>query len=287
MSEIKKKRFKPSHVYSIIVTSLVLFMIGIVAMLFMQGKKLADHFKEQIEFTVIIKDNVNEKNILALQKKLEQEPWVKSSKYISKDEAAKIFTKENQEDFKDLLDYNPLFASINLKLNASYTSQDSINAIESRVMANKEAGEFYYERELVSVMNDNFKKIGWVVLSVIVLFIVIAITLIDSTIRLSMYSQRFLIRSMQLVGATRNFITWPFLKRSLVDGIVAGTVAILALLILLNFSLRQIPDLAAINDFTFSFILFLVVLIAGLSFSFISTHFAVKKYLKMKLDELY
>jgi cell division transport system permease protein len=160
------RKFKPSHFYSIIITALVMIMIGVVALLFMQGKKLADHFKEQIEFTVIIKDNVAEKDVLSLQKKLDSEPWVKSSQYISKDEAAKIFSNENQEDFKDLLDYNPLFASVNLKLNAAYTSQDSVIAIESRVMANSIVGEFYYEKQLVGLMNDNFKKIGWIVLGI-------------------------------------------------------------------------------------------------------------------------
>lgn len=281
------RKFKPNYTYSIISTSLVLFMIGLLALLFIHGSKLANQFKENIEFTVIIKDNISEKSILALQKKLEAEPWVKSAKYVSKEEAAKIFTHDNQEDFKDLLDYNPLFASINLKLNAGYTSKDSINAIEGRVMGFKEAGEFYYERQLVEMLNDNLRKVSWVIFGISALLLLLAIGLIDSTIRLSMYSSRFLIRSMQLVGATRNFVTWPFTKRSLQNGLIAGIIAIVGLVTILNFAISQLPELVALQDVTMLLMVFSGVLLLGLLFSYLSTHFAVNKYLRMKLDDLY
>ncbi|MBK9729743.1 MAG: cell division protein FtsX [Chitinophagaceae bacterium] len=290
MAESRKKtarRFKPNYIYSIISTALVLFMIGLLALLFIHGNKLANQFKENIEFTVIIKDNISEKSILALQKKLGLEPWVKSSKYVSKEDAAKIFTHENQEDFKDLLEYNPLFASINLKLNAGYTSKDSINIIEQRIMAHNEVGEFYYERQLVEMLNDNLRKISWVIMIISLLLVLLAIGLIDSTIRLSMYSSRFLIRSMQLVGATRNFVIWPFTKRSLQNGLVSSLIAIIALLTILNFAISQVPELLALQDVTMLLLVFSGLLIIGLLFSYLSTHFAVNKYLRMKLDELY
>ncbi len=290
MTESRKKmsrRFKPNYIYSIISTSLVLFMIGLLALLFIHGNKLANQFKENIEFTVIIKDNVSEKSILALQKQLSAEPWVKSSKYVSKEDAAKIFTRENQEDFKDLLDYNPLFASVNLKLNAGYTSKDSINAIEQRVLMHNEVGEFYYERQLVEMLNDNLRKISWVIAAISLLLVLLAIGLIDSTIRLSMYSSRFLIRSMQLVGATRNFVIWPFTKRSLQNGLIASAVAILALMTLLNFAISQVPELLALQDASMLLLVFTGILVLGLLFSYLSTHLAVNKYLRMKLDELY
>lgn len=284
---ITAKRFKPNYIYSIISTALVLFMIGLLALLFIHGNKLGNQFKENIEFTVIIKDNISEKSILALQKKLDAQPWVKSSKYVSKEEAARIFTQDNQEDFKDLLDYNPLFASVNLKLNAGYTSKDSIDAIELRVMAYNEVGEFYYERQLVEMLNDNLRKVSWVLISISLLFILLAIGLIDSTIRLSMYSSRFLIRSMQLVGATRNFVTWPFAKKSLQNGLIASVIAIIALMTLLNFAISQIPELLALQDVSMLIAVFSGVVTLGLLFSYLSTHFAVRKYLHMKLDELY
>jgi cell division transport system permease protein len=262
-------------------------MLGLLILLFIHGKKLANQFKENIEFTVIVKDNVKENAILVLKKKLEKEPWVKSAGYVSKEEAARIFTKNNQEDFKDLLNYNPLFASINLKLNAAYTSADSINAIEKRVMSNAEAGEFYYEHQLVQVLNDNLRKLSWIIIGISLLLLVIAITLIDSTIRLSMYSSRFLIRSMQLVGATRSFITWPFTKQSLLNGLIASVLANLALITVLNFAISQIPELMALQDAGQLILLFIGIFTMGLLLSFLSTHFAVQKYLSMKLDELY
>lgn len=290
MSESRKKmarRFRPNYVYSIVSTALVLFMIGLLALLFIHGNKLANQFKENIEFTVIIKDNVSEKSILALQQQLTTEPWVKSAKYVSKEDAAKIFTRENQEDFKDLLDYNPLFASVNLKLNAGYTSKDSIDAIEKRVIKHNEVGEFYYERQLVEMLNDNLRKISWVIMAISVLLLLLAIGLIDSTIRLSMYSSRFLIRSMQLVGATRNFVIWPFTKRSLQNGLIASIIAIVALMTLLNFAISQVPELLALQDATMLLLVFSGILLLGLLFSYLSTHLAVNKYLRMKLDELY
>lgn len=290
MAESRKKtarRFKPNQLYSIISTALVLFMMGLLALLFTHGNKLANQFKENIEFTVIIKDAVSEKEILALKKKLEQEPWVKSAEYVSKADAARIFTKDNQEDFKDLLDYNPLFASINLKLNAAYTSQDSIMSIEKKVMAHDEAGEFYYEHQLVQVLNDNLRKVSWIIMGISLLLLFLALTLIDSTIRLSMYSSRFLIRSMQLVGATRNFITWPFTKRSLLNGSIAAGAAILGLLTMLNFAISQVPELMALQDVTQLILIFIGLGAIGLLFSYVSTHLAVRKYLHMKLDELY
>jgi len=262
-------------------------MLGLLGFVFGSGNKLANQFKENLEFTVIIKDNVDEKNILDLKKKLETEPWAKEAEYVSKEQAAKIFTQESGEDFKDLLDYNPLFASINLKLYSTYANKDSIQMIESAVMTNPEASEFYYEHELVDVLNDNLRKVGWVIIGLSVILIVVAISLIDSTIRLSMYASRFLIHSMQLVGATRSFITGPFLKRSISNGTIASVIAIVLLFVLIRFATSQLPELNALLDFKLNAILFGGLLLMGWLFSFLSTSFAVRKYLKMKVEELY
>jgi cell division transport system permease protein len=262
-------------------------MLGILAFILLSGEKLADQFKEKLEFTIIINDGIKEKDILALKDSLEKMPWVKSAEYVSKEEAAKIFSQDNGEDFKDLLDYNPLFASINLKLHSGYTSQDSINNIDKRLTSNKIVSEFYYEHKLVEVLNDNLRKIGWIIITISFLFIIIASTLIDSTIRLSMYANRFLIRSMQLVGATRSFITKPFISRSLLNGLIAAGIASILLLLLMNFAESQISELRALEDWPLYAAIFTAILLEGLIFSFISTYKAVRKYLKMKLDELY
>jgi len=289
--KISSRRFKPNYLFSIVSTSLVLFMLGILALVFSSGKKLANQFKENLEFTVIIKDNVREKEILTLKDTLEKEPWVKSAEYVSKkealDDAAKIFLEDNGEDFKDLLDYNPLFASINLKLYSNFTSQDSINKIEKVVTAHPEVSEFYYERKLVELMNDNLRKIGWFIMGISIILILVAITILDSTIRLSMYAHRLLIRSMQLVGATRSFITKPFLTRSIVNGFIAAIIAIVLLFALMKFAVTQLPDYQALQDYTVIGFIFAGILIMGLVFSSLSTLIAVRKYLRMKIDELY
>lgn len=289
VSEKKKtlRRFKPNYLYSVISMALVLFMVGILALVFSSGRKLADQFKENLEFTVIIKDNVSEPEILALKDQLAKEPWVKSAEYISKEEAAKIFTTDNGEDFKDLLDYNPLFASINLKLHSAFTSADSINAIEKIVTSHAEVSEFYYEHKLVEVLNDNLRKIGWIIIGISVLLLIVAITILDSTVRLSMYANRMLIRSMQLVGATRSFITKPFLSRSLVNGFIAAIIAIVLLAALMKFAVTQVPELQAVMDYMDIGVIFASLLVLGLLFSFISTLLAARKYLRMKIEELY
>ncbi len=261
--------------------------MGVLAMVFSSGRKLANQFKENLEFTVIMKDNVNEKQILDLKNQLANEPWVKSAEYISKEEAAKIFSKDNGEDFKDILDYNPLFASINLKLHSEYTSQDSINRIEKIVNARPEVSEFYYEHKLVEVLNDNLRKVGWGIIGISALLIIVAVSILDSTIRLSMYANRLLIRSMQLVGATRSFITKPFLSRSMINGLVAAAAAIIFLLILMRFATSQIPELEALQDYRIIMLIFAGLIIFGILFSLTSTLFAVRKYLGMKIEELY
>lgn len=289
VSENKKSsyRFRPNYLYSVVSIALVLFTLGILALVFSSGRKLAKQFKENLEFTLIIKDNVNEKEIIALKNQLTEEPWVKSAEYVSKEDAAKIFSKDNGEDFNDILDYNPLFASINLKLYADYTSQDSINKIQNLVTTHPEVSEFYYEHRLVEVLNDNLRKIGWFIIGISVLLIVITITLIDSTIRLTMYANRLLIRSMQLVGATQSFITKPFLSRSIVNGLIAAVSAIFLLWTLMKFATRQVPELQALQDYEVIGLIFLSIMIIGLLFSFVSTLFAVRKYLRMKIEELY
>lgn len=285
--KISSRRFKPNYLFSIVSTALVLFMLGVLALIFSSGRKLANQFKENLEFTVIMKDNVNEKAIIALQQQLEKEPWVKSADYVSKEEAAKIFSKDNGEDFKDLLDYNPLFASINLKLYSDFTSQDSINKIEQTVLAHPEVSEFYYEHKLVEVMNDNLRKIGWFIIGISIILLVVAITILDSTIRLSMYAHRLLIRSMQLVGATRSFITKPFLTRSIANGFIASIIAVVLLFVLMKFAMSQISELQALQDYRLIGLIFGGIFIVGLLFSSLSTVIAVRKYLRMKIDELY
>lgn len=281
------RRFKPSHTYAIISTSLVLFTFGILCLIFIHGRKLTNYVKESIAFSVILKDNTSNQEAVEFQKQLNTSVFVKSSEYISKDEAAKKYIEEYGDNFQDLLDANPLYASIEVKLNAAYANPDSVIKIESIVKQNPAVSEFYYEKKFVDLTNNNFKTISMIVIILSFFFGLVAYMMIDSTTRLVMYSQRFLLRSMQLVGATKSFITKPFLITAVRDGFVSGIIAVAALSMLLNLLLNLIPELRILQDMNLTFLLFGLVACMGILFSLISTFFAVRKYLRLKLDELY
>ena len=289
MTEKKKlsRKFRPNYFYSIVSTALVLFMIGILAFVLSGGRELTTHFKEDVEFQVIIKDNVKEKKVMDLKAELEKEPWVKNAVYVSKEDAAEQFIQETGEDFNDLLGFNPLYASINLNVPAEYFIKDTLSVIEEKITAHSEVSEFYYDRKLVDMLNDKLSKVGWIIIGISLMLLIIAVSLIDSTIRLSMYANRFLIRSMQLVGATRGFITGPFLRKGLTNGAIAALIAMVVLFVLMRFATSQIPDLSILQDPKVATSIYGGMLLFGLLFSLISTRLAVGKYLRMKIDELY
>lgn len=282
-----RKKFKPSHIYSIISTSLVLFVVGVMSLIFIDGHKLTQQFKENLKFSVILNDNAKQTEIDALKSELENKSYIKWIEFVSKEEAAKRFKDDTGEDFSEILDGNPLYNSIDLQLKSEYTVQDSIDVIESEIKSNPIVSEFYYEKQLVDLINNNVQKVGMIIIGVSILLLLVAITLIDSTVRLSMYSSRFLIRSMQLVGATRGFIVKPFLMRGLIDGLISGVAAVVLLLFTLRAAIKLIPDLTVLQDKTVTAALFVIIILIGVIFSLISTRLAVYKYLKMKLEDLY
>lgn len=281
------KRSKPSYLYAIISVTMVLFMMGILGVLLVYSQNISNYFRENIEVSIILKDNVNEVDVLQFQKKLELEPYIKSSTYISKDEAARIMQEDLGEDL-DLLDYNPLYASVNMYLKADYANKDSLAAIEEELLLNPIVEEVYYFRAIVDLVNRNV-RVASIVLGVIAgLLFLIALTLIDNTIKLLMYSNRFIIRSMQLVGATRWFIIKPFLMRGVFNGLVSGLVAVIALVGLMYYAQIKLPALKVVSDNLIGFsIIFAGVIVTGILISWLSTWRAVAKYLSMKLDDLY
>jgi cell division transport system permease protein len=281
------KKSKPSYVYSIISVTLVLFMIGILGCFLVYGNTVVRYLRENIEVTLILKNSAKEVDILQLQKRLDKEKYVKSTQYISKDEAAKIMQKDFGEDMK-LLDYNPLYASIVLHLNAAYANQDSISVIEKQFASNPNVEEVYYMKGIVDVVNKNVRNIVILFGAIALIFFLVALALIDNTIKLTMYSNRFLIRSMQLVGATRWFIIKPFIGRSIANGLVAGLTSVIALIGLLYYAQDKLPaNLIVSSDMVTFSIIFVCVILIGISLSLASTYFAVSKYLKIKLDDLY
>lgn len=248
---------------------------------------MSDYLKENISFTLILKDDVNDDSAKKLLAELSTQPFVKSADYISKAQAQDIYIEEFGDDYRDMLEGNPLFSSIDIKMNANYTQPDSVMAIQNKLQTNPAVQEFYYESKLVELANNNFKTINIIIIILSLLLGFVAFTLIDSTIRLAMYSQRFLLRSMQLVGATNSFIRKPFLIKGLLNGFISGIIAVALLISLLNVMLNILPDLKALQDFNLTISLFAGIIFLGIFFTIASSYLVVNKYLRMHLDELY
>ncbi|KAA2245645.1 hypothetical protein F0L74_06735 [Chitinophaga agrisoli] len=281
------KRSKPSYFYSIIGVALVLFLLGTLGLIVIHANRLSAYFKESIELQVILRDNVREDQALILRDSIARKPYVKSIEYVSKDMAASRFKKEFGEDFINLLQYNPLYASINIKANARYVNADSLRVIEHNLTQQSIVREISYQRLLVNKLNENVRKIGIVMLAISALLALVVIVLIDNTIRLAMFSNRFLIKTMQMVGATRWFIAKPFDTRSIINGALSAVIAIAGLMGLIYFADQWLPELSGLRDYFMITVLFLGMIIIGICISLVSTHRSVMKYLRLKLDDLY
>ena len=277
-------RLRSSYITSIVSISLVLFMLGLVGLLILNARELSDYVKENIGFAVIIEDNAKEVDILRLQKNLDASQYVKSTKYITKDVAAEELKEELGEDFVEFLGYNPLLSSIDVQLLAEYANMDSIAKIEEQLKKYNFVKEVFYQESLIHVVNENIQKIGFIILLFSVLLFIISVALINNTIRLSVYSKRFIIKTMQLVGATRNFIQRPFLITSGIQGVISGVISIMLLIGILNFVQQEFSRVIALKNIG---LIFILVVIVGVVISAASTYFAVNKYLHIKSSELY
>lgn len=281
------KKSKPSYLYSIIGVALVLFLLGTLGLVVIHANKLSVYFKESIEIQVILRDNVKEAQATALRDSMAHKPYIKSIEYVSKDMAAQRFRKDFGEDFITLLQYNPLYSSINIKANANYVNNDSLKIIENNLSQQSIVREISYQRMLVSKLNENVNRIGLIILIISGLLCLVVIFLIDNTIRLAMFSNRFLIKTMQMVGATRWFIAKPFDLRSIANGAIAAVIAIAGLIGILSVSDKLLPELAGLRDNMMIAFLFIGMILIGISISLVSTHRSVMKYLRLKLDDLY
>lgn len=281
------QKSKPSYVYAIIGVSLVLFLLGTLGWLVLNGQSLTKAFKEDIEVQVILHDNTRPAMAQKLQDILDKQPFIRSTTYISKEEAAEGFKKEWGEDFTELLDFNPLYASINLRLYEEYVNPDSLRRIDSFVRQSNIVREVSYPTAVIDTMNKNFKKIGWILGGISLLLFIIVVVLIDNTVRLAMFSNRFLIKTMQMVGATRWFIAKPFDQRAVVNGLISGVIACAGVYVVKSIAESWLPELKFYTDTTLMVVLFVSIICIGIIISFLSTHRSVIKYLKVRLDDLY
>lgn len=281
------RRLKTSYISTVVSIALVLYVLGLLGLIIMHTRKLSEHVKENIGFSIIITDNARTAQISQLQKTLDLLPAVKSAEFISSDKAAEDLSEELGEDFVGFLGYNPLFPSIEVRLQAAWANPDSLVVFESQVLESNIVKEVDYQKNLVHIVNENIRKIGLFLLLFGILLLVIAFSLINNTIRLSVFSKRFLIKSMQLVGATQAFIRRPFVIKGVVQGIIGAAISIALLLLSLYAAQKSVPELINFQDIEMLFTMFVLVIFLGVIVSWISTYFAVRKYLHIKTDYLY
>ncbi len=278
---------KASYTFSVIGVSLVLFLLGTMGWIVINGKSLAQVVKEGMAVQIDFHDNVRNESVTQMKTILDNQPFTKKSRIISKEEALKMQNELEGEDISSFLGFNPLFASIELNLHNEYVNKDSIEKITQFIQQSNVVNRVSYPKTIVNQMNDNLRKVSIILGIISIVLILVVIVLIDNTVRLAMFSNRFLIKTMQMVGATRWFISKPFDQRAIVNGLISGVLAVLGLFLVKSFAEANVPELKALNNPTLLIFLMLGMIIAGILISLVSTHRSVVKYLKLTVDDLY
>ncbi len=284
---LTKKNLRTSGVTVIISLSLVLFMLGALGLLIINANKLSTHFKENVGFQVYLKDTANAAQTDLLIQELTNADFTKSVILITKEKAAEKLKADLGEDFVAFLGANPLLNSLEVKLNANYANTDTLQVIEKTLLQKPFVKEVVYQKEMINKLNKNTKAVAFFILIFSSALLIVAIALINNTIRLSIYSQRFLIRTMYLVGATRSFISKPFIFKGFRQGVIAGVIAGIMLAGFLVLSTRFIPDLLELQDENVLLVLFMGIILIGVIISAFSAFLAVLRYLQLKTSDLY
>lgn len=282
-----KTRLRSSYLTLVVSVSLVLFLLGILGLVLINAKGLSDYFRESLSFWVMLDDDAREADIRLLQKDLDAKTYVKSTEYVSKDEAAAKMKEELGEDFISFLGDNPLPPSIDVYLVSDYTSPDSVAKIEKYILEYPFVKEVYYQESLLYLINENVNKISVFLLVISLFLFLIALTIINNTIRLSIYSKRFIIRTMQLVGATRSFIRRPFLVQSAFHGFLAALISMILLMGLLYMIEKEFFMMFTFESTNLLILLGLAIIITGILINIVSTWFSVNRYLSISEDKLY
>ena len=282
-----KRRLRSSYLTTIVSISLVLFMLGMLGLVILNAQQISNHVKENIGFSIILNKGVKSQELKHIKDLLDIEPYVKQTIFIDPDVAAAEFQEALGEDFVTFIGENPLLPSIDVKLNAAYANPDSLVIIEANLLENTKIKEVFYQADLVDAVNTNMKKISIYLLGFSGMLLIIAMALINNTIRLSIYSKRFLIKTMQLVGARHAFIRRPFVLQGIGNGVVAAFIAIGLIVTFLYYIQQHFPDLINFKNVELYGALFLVVIILGIIISWISTNLAVRKYLRIETGDLY
>ncbi len=283
----QKRRLISSYFSVVLSIALVLFLLGLLGMLVLNAKKVSDHFKEQVVVTIYLKETAKEVEIKQLEKSLAMADYVKSIEYVTKEQAAEFLKAENGEDFMDFVGYNPLQNSIDVHLKADFVTSEHLEKISEEATSKNFVDEVNYDNDLVNLMNENVKRISFWVLVISGIFTIIAVLLINSSIRLAVYSKRFTIKTMQMVGATKQFIRRPFVWKSVRLGIIGAVIALIGMAIVLYYINKTFPELGLLNSPLLVVLLFAIVFALGVIITWVSTHIATQRFLNLKTDQLY
>ena len=291
---MRKKKYKSfnkkivsSSVSVIISLSLVLFVVGLLSLVLINAQKLSNYVKENIGFSIMIKEDIKEIELIEFNKILDAEDFTKSTRFFSKEHATKELEKDLGEDFVSFLGYNPVMASIDVKLNSSYANNDSLQNISSRLEKNDIVYEVFYQKNLIKKLNSNVGKISFFLICISIILFFIAFALINNTIRLSVYSKRFIIKTMRLVGAENSFIQKPFLISGVYQGLYSAIFAIFMLIGSIQLIQSETASILNINDLQIIGLVFIVLFCSGIILSGTSTFFAVRKFIYLNEGELY
>ena len=283
----QRRKLLNSYFSVVLSITFVLFFLGVLGLFLINGKNIASHFKEQIAMSIYLKDNAKDIEITQLQKKIQLDSATKSINFITKEEAAEKYIRDIGEDFLEFLGYNPLLNSIDINFNSNYVNTTSLEKRKKEIESIDFVDEVVYDSPLVKLLDENIKKITLILLFITSIFIFIAVILINSSIRLSIYSKRFLIKTMQLVGATKSFVRKPFIWSHVRLGIISSIISLIALSIVIIQLDKYLPELKILkeaNELTF---LFIGIISLGIGITALSTFVATQRYLNLKSNSIY
>lgn len=282
-----KRRLRTSSLSTILSISLVLLMLGSMGFIFVNSQKITKYIKENVGITIVLNNENIAVDVLQFQKNLDANEWIKSTIYVSKEDAAKELVSELGEDFVSFLGFNPLSNTIDVFMKSEYANSQTMEQLAEIVKKNELVKDVVFQNDLIDAINNNMKKLNLILVSFSILLMIVSVTLINNTIRLTVYSKRFLIKTMKLVGATNGFIRKPFIITGLRQGVLSGLIGILLIMLVLFGVQKEMPELLQLQDINSLVIIFALVFIFGILISTLVTNFSVSKYLKIKEDELY
>ncbi|MEX1383316.1 cell division protein FtsX [Lutibacter sp.] len=283
----QKRRLRSSYLSVIISIALVLFLVGFLGVILLKTNTISTHFKEKVAITIFLNDNAKSNDVEILKAELKKAEYAKDVLYISKKEAAEIYAEEIGEDFVEFLGDNPLKNAIDVTLKSDFVTPEKMNEIEKQLLIRSIVAEVVYDKPLIELLTKNINRISFWMLLLSAIFTLIAVVLINSSIRISIYSKRFTIKTMQMVGATKGFIRRPFIWKSIKLGIIGALVSNIALIGFIIYINKMVPEIELLSDYKELGILFLFIIIMGVLITWLSTFFATQRFLNLRTDELY